>query len=113
MKETHMLKKFYRQKNKENDELEIIYDKVLGLMKPVKEMKVKETAGILGPADEDEVTFATLDPELLTIITEKSIQGRRCLSFSWILQEVNLSFISMLVFHLHLRNTGKVDQICT
>lgn len=50
---------------KTNDELIIILKKNECILRPKKNVFVKDIAGRLGPSDKDEVEFAITDPELI------------------------------------------------
>ena len=62
----------------EGSEIIFIYDENEAVLKPIRKVKVRENAGILGPPDSDEIEYATLDPELLAFYFEKKYgkQGR-------------------------------------
>jgi len=61
----------------EGSEILFIYDENEAIVKPVKKVKVRENAGILGPPNDDEVEFATLDPELLAFYFDEKYRKNR------------------------------------
>ena len=50
---------------KSNDELILIIKEKECILMPKRYAKVSDIAGKLGPADDDEIEFAILDPELI------------------------------------------------
>lgn len=45
------------------------------MVKPIKRVGVKESSGALGKGEKDELTFATLDPELLPLYFKRKYRG--------------------------------------
>jgi AbrB family looped-hinge helix DNA binding protein len=45
------------------------------MVKPVKKIDVRESSGALGKGSEDELAFATTDPELLPIYLKRKYRG--------------------------------------
>ncbi len=60
----------------EGSELLLMYDDRKAILKPKKKIRVKEYAGILGEASEDEVFFSIVDPSLLPLYLEEKYGGK-------------------------------------
>jgi len=45
------------------------------MVKPIKRVEVREFSGALGEGEKDELTFASLDPELLPLYFKRKYRG--------------------------------------
>ncbi|RLF23413.1 MAG: hypothetical protein DRN15_06220 [Thermoprotei archaeon] len=59
----------------EGSELILLYDERKAIIKPIKEIKVREYSGALGSPEEDEVLFSIIDPELIPLYFKEKYKG--------------------------------------